>query len=80
MNRAFVMVNAEWAKIRTILAFVRSKSFVLSAKAVTGPYDIILEVQFTNTEELGPIVLDIGNTDGVTKTLTSVVLPTDQKN
>jgi DNA-binding Lrp family transcriptional regulator len=72
---AYVLINAVPQKISEVLSNIRKASSVNSAYAVTGPYDIIAYIEEEDINEVGKaVVFQIQGVEGVTKTLTCMVV------
>ncbi len=72
---AYVLINATPQKISEVLSNIRKASSVNSAYAVTGPYDIIAYIEAEDINEVGKaVVFQIQGLEGVTKTLTCMVV------
>jgi len=74
-SSAYVLINATPQKISEVLINIRKASSVNSAYAVTGPYDIIAYIEAEDINEVGKaVVFQIQGVEGVTKTLTCMVV------
>lgn len=72
---AYVLIECESGKAGSALKSISKAKGVECAQAVTGPYDIIAYVEYSNQKELGDIVIKkIQSTKGVKKTITCLVM------
>lgn len=75
MVKAFIFVSVTPGKVKDALEKVKNISNVKRAFAVTGPYDLIVEVSGNTIEEIGrSVVSSIQSIEGVERTLTSIVV------
>ena len=75
MLSASVLVESEVGKVAHVAQAMRDLDGVQLAEDLAGPYDVIARVQASGLDELGRlIVLRIHVLDGVTRTLTCMVL------
>ncbi len=75
MLKVFVLVSTQIGEAMNVAKVLRQKTGVLSADAVFGVYDIIVEAQAPDPQALSKLVtLDIQCTPGVTQTLTCLVM------
>lgn len=76
---AFVNLNLEPGKKKALLEYVQKVENILSCYCVTGEYAMLMEVAFSNTEELDDFVNDLQKYG---KTNTQIVFSTllDQRN
>jgi len=72
---AYVMMNAEPAKLWQVADEVLKIEGVKMAHAVTGPFDVIAYVQFAKIEALGKIIQEIQSLPGVRGTQTLMAIP-----
>ena len=73
--KAYVLINLGSKNITEILAALRAAEGVESAKAVTGPYDIVVTVEAKDIDAMGDLVTkNILSIDGIERTLTCIVL------
>lgn len=73
MIKGFVLIQTEIEVARTkeVVMALRQLAGVKSADAVTGPYDVILQVEGENPKEIGRIIDDeIHFVPGVFRTVT----------
>ena len=73
MVRAYVLLTVEVGRVKRVLEEVRAIQGVIKADAVAGPYDAIVEVKAADLEELGRILRDVRNVNGVMSATTEVV-------
>jgi len=76
MITAYVLVEGAPGKnVKNVRDQIRNLKGVLSAELVTGPYDIVVQIQGKDMNELTKVVTDkILSTKGVGKTMTLVVI------
>jgi DNA-binding Lrp family transcriptional regulator len=75
MLSAYVLVESEVGKVAHVAQAMRDLYGVQWAEDLAGPYDVIARVQAPGLDELGRlIVFRIQVLDGVTRTLTCMVL------
>jgi DNA-binding Lrp family transcriptional regulator len=75
MLSAYVLVESEVGKVARVAQAIRDLDGVRLAEDLAGPYDVIANVQASRFDELGRlIVFRIQALDGVTRTLTCMVL------
>lgn len=72
---AYVLIQAYAGKSAEVAQQVRSIEGVVSADDVTGPYDVIVQIQAGSIDELGRMVVSrIQLIDGITRTVTCPVV------
>jgi DNA-binding Lrp family transcriptional regulator len=72
---AFVLIDVTGNHTKSAYKTLTRIQGVKSLHAVTGPFDLIAEVEAETIEELNDIVLSrIRGVDGITKTSTALVL------
>jgi DNA-binding Lrp family transcriptional regulator len=75
MLSAYVLIESEVGKVAHVAQAIRDLDGVRLAEDLAGPYDVIANVQASSLDELGRlIVFRIQALDGVTRTLTCMVL------
>ena len=75
MLSAYVLIESEVGKVAQVARAIRDLDGVQLAEDLAGPYDVIARVQASGLDELGRlIVFRIHVLDGVTRTLTCMVL------
>lgn len=77
--RAYVLIETAVGKTRevkqTLLNADMSNARVLSVDAVTGPYDLIAQVEGVDLDALGTgVAQGVQSTAGITRTLTCLVV------
>lgn len=73
--KAYVFINLGSKDIKRILTTLKAADEVISAEAITGPYDIIVTVQADHIDTVGQLVTErILNIAGIDRTLTCFVL------
>ena len=71
---AFVLIDVTGNHTKTVYKTITRMEGVKSLYAVTGACDLIVLIEGDNIEGLGSILSRIRSIDGVTKTMTSIVL------
>lgn len=72
---AFILIDVTGNHTKSAYKTLTRIQGVKSLHAVTGPFDLIAEVEADTIEELNDIVLSrIRSVDGITKTSTALVL------
>ena len=72
---AYLLVQTEVGKTARVVEAIRAISGVVSADAVTGPYDAIVQTTAPDIDELGRMVVSqIQAVDGITRTHTCPVV------
>ena len=75
MLSAYVLIESEVGKVAHVAQAIRDLDGVQLAEDLAGPYDVIARVRASGLDELGrQIVFQIQVLDGVTRTLTCMVL------
>ena len=75
MLKVFILVNTQIGEAMNVSKTLRQKSGILSADAVFGVYDVIVEAQAPDPKALSRLVtLEIQCTPGVTETLTCLAM------
>ena len=73
--KAYVLIQTEVGKAAQVASEVASIDGVISAEDVTGPYDVIVQVEADSIDDLGKMVVSrMQLTDGVTRTLTCPIV------
>ena len=75
--RAYLLIQTEPGRAESVTREIRSHPGVASAEAVTGSWDVIVEVEAGDRglDELGTFVVnDIQKVEGITRTLTCPVV------
>ena len=72
---AYLLIQTEVGKAAGVCTEIRDIDGVVSADAVTGPYDIIVNTQAADIDALGKMVVSkIQAVDGITRTQTCPVV------
>ena len=75
MITAFVLIQAQVGMSSSIGAAVGQIEGVSASHVVTGPYDVIVEAEATDIDELGRLVVArIQGVEGVMRTITCPVI------
>ena len=75
MLRAYILIEAVVGTGPKVVASLRAVRGVTMAERVTGPYDVIAEVEAIGEEGLGELLEDhVRRVPGITKTLTCLVV------
>ena len=75
MLSAYVLIESELGKVAHVARAMTELDGVQSAEDLAGPYDVIARVEASGLDELGRLVVfRIQVLDGVTRTLTCMVL------
>jgi DNA-binding Lrp family transcriptional regulator len=75
MVRAYILIQTEVGKAASVASEVRSVEGVAAADDVTGPYDVIVQAEAGDLDELGRTVVSrVQMIDGITRTLTCPVI------
>jgi DNA-binding Lrp family transcriptional regulator len=73
--KAYVLIQTEVGKSAHVSTEVAQLEGVISAVDVTGPYDVIVQLEADSIDDLGKIVVSrIQLTDGITRTLTCAIV------
>lgn len=73
--KAYVLIQTEVGKSAQVSAEVSGLTGVVSALDVTGPYDVIVQVEADSMDELGKMVVSrVQHTAGITRTLTCPIV------
>ena len=72
---AYVLIQTEVGAAANVAAEIGALDGVLSAEAITGPYDVIARLHADNVDALGKLVVSrIQVVAGVTRTLTCPIV------
>jgi DNA-binding Lrp family transcriptional regulator len=72
---AYVLIQTDVGKAAQVAARVDAVQGVVVAEGVTGPYDVIARAEAGSMDELGRMVVrDIGQIEGITRTITCPVV------
>jgi len=73
--KAYVLIQTEVGKSVHVSTAVAQLEGVISAVDVTGPYDVIVQLEADSIDDLGKTVASrIQLTDGITRTLTCPIV------
>jgi DNA-binding Lrp family transcriptional regulator len=73
--KAYVLIQTEVGKSAQVSAQVARLEGVISALDVTGPYDVIVQVEADRMDDLGKMVVSrIQLAEGITRTLTCPIV------
>ena len=73
--KAYVLIQTEVGKSAQVSAQVAGLDGVISALDVTGPYDVIVQVEADSMDDLGKLVAArVQLTEGITRTLTCPIV------
>ena len=72
---AYVLIQTDVGKAAEVTRQVRTISGVVAAEDVTGPYDVIAQIESASMDDLGRMVVSqIQRIDGITRTVTCPVV------
>jgi DNA-binding Lrp family transcriptional regulator len=72
---AYVLIQTDIGKAASVAREVSAVNGVVTAEAVTGPYDVIVQVEAPSMNDLGRMVVrDIQQIEGITRTITCPVV------
>ena len=72
---AYVFIQVAAGKAFEVLKSIRGIEGVKSAHTITGEYDIVAFVEATSLSELGGVIVNkIQKVEGVTRTVTAIVV------
>lgn len=75
MVQAYILIQTEVGRAASVASAISGAPGVISAEDVTGPYDVIVRAEAENVDLLGKMVVaNIGNVEGITRTLTCPVV------
>lgn len=73
--QAYVLVQTAVGKAAEVATAIRRTDGVLMVHDVTGPYDVIIQVEAATMDDLGALVVSrIQAVDGIVRTLTCPVV------
>ena len=73
--QAYILIQTDVGKAAEVAAAIADVKGVTLAEDVTGPYDVIVRVEASTVEELGPLVMSkIQGVKGITRTVTCTVV------
>ncbi|MFT5574225.1 MAG: DNA-binding Lrp family transcriptional regulator [Cryomorphaceae bacterium] len=73
---AHVMISSDPKSSATIVKRLKTIAAVRELHAVNGSYEMLAHVSAESTQHLDDVLDQIGNTDGITKTTSSIILST----
>ncbi|MCZ2856010.1 MAG: Lrp/AsnC ligand binding domain-containing protein [Candidatus Bathyarchaeota archaeon] len=73
--QAYILISTDPGKPWEVADLTLHIESVKTAQAVTGPFDVVAFVEFTNIDELGELLEKIHSLDGIIKTQTAIVMP-----
>ena len=72
---AYVLIQTDIGKAAQVAQQVSGIDGVLTAEAVTGPYDVIVQAEAPSMNDLGRMVVrDIQKIEGITRTITCPIV------
>jgi DNA-binding Lrp family transcriptional regulator len=71
---AYILIQTEVGKAAAVAQQLNALACVTSAEDVTGPYDVIVRAEAESENELGEPVKKVQSVEGITRTLTCVVV------
>lgn len=75
VSKAYVLLEAQAGKTDEALEKVKMINGVKNVSLVTGPYDLIIQIEAEDLKQLGRIVSEqVQIIPGVTKTITCVII------
>jgi len=74
--QAYILISTDPGKPWEVADNLLQINGVKTAHAVTGPFDVVAYVEFTNIDELGKLLEKIHSIKGVLKTQTAIAMPT----
>ncbi len=73
--RAYVLIEVAPGAASDVIAALRAMPAIISADAVTGPYDIIAVIETDASSAVGALVIErIRPVQGINRTMTCLVL------
>ncbi len=79
MAKAYVLLRTAPGLTNIIYRSLRKGRFVQSVEMITGPYDLIVSIEASSTNEILKTVMDhIRPAAGVRDTLTCLVVPVEE--
>lgn len=73
--QAYILIQTEVGKAASVATEVRQIPGVLAADDVTGPYDVVVQVEAPTIDDLGRLVVSrVQMLSGITKTTTMPVV------
>lgn len=75
MVHAYILIQTQVGRAASVAAEINGVDGVTVAHDVTGPYDVIVQAEASNIDELGRLVVaSIQQVPGITRTLTCPVV------
>jgi len=74
--QAYILISTDPGKPWEVADSILKINGVKTAHAVTGPFDVVAFVEFTDIDELGVLLEKIHSLNGVLKTQTAIAMPT----
>ncbi|SNS30347.1 Lrp/AsnC ligand binding domain-containing protein [Rhodococcoides kyotonense] len=74
MVQIFVLVQTEVGRSGLVSSALKDVEGVVSAEAVTGPYDVVVRAEGSNDSQVREVVARIQKVDSITRTLTCQVV------
>jgi DNA-binding Lrp family transcriptional regulator len=75
MVRAYVLVTATAGKALEVVNALKGQDGIIQADAITGEYDVIVQVQAEDVAGIGRLIVDnVQAADGVFKTVTCLAV------
>jgi DNA-binding Lrp family transcriptional regulator len=75
MVRAYVLVTATAGKALEVVEALKGQDGVIAADAITGEYDVIVQVQADDVAGIGRLIVEkVQAADGVFKTVTCLAV------
>lgn len=75
MVHAYILIQTQVGRAASVAAAISGVDGVTVAHDVTGPYDVIVQAEASNIDELGRLVVaSIQQVPGITRTLTCPVV------
>jgi DNA-binding Lrp family transcriptional regulator len=72
---AYVLIQTDIGRAAQVAELVSTIDGVVSAEAVTGPYDVIVQTEAPSMNDLGRMVVrDIQQIEGITRTITCPIV------
>jgi DNA-binding Lrp family transcriptional regulator len=72
---AYILISTDPGKPWEVAETALQINGVKMAHAVTGPFDVVAFVEFTDIDELGELLEKIHSIKGVLKTQTAIAMP-----
>jgi DNA-binding Lrp family transcriptional regulator len=72
---AFIFINTDAGLLWKVSEEASKIKGVKVARAVTGPFDVIIYAEFVKIEDLGVLIDALQSIEGVVKSQTSIAMP-----